>query len=88
MRQELVYILQQLAKRPAKMMWSSVAVSLQESTSQCRSAPPMEKDTALRQSSGVLKYSFGFLAVTLLGGAAGGEHLQKYVSKADWNSVC
>ena len=48
---------------------------LQGSTSQYSSAPSVEKDTALRQSSGILKYPFGFLAVTLLGGAVGGEHL-------------
>ena len=47
---------------------------LQGSASQYSSAPSVE-DTALRQSSGILKYSFGFLAVTLLGGAVGGEHL-------------
>ena len=75
MQQECVYLLLQLAVRPAQRIWSNIALVLQGSASQYSSAPSAEKDTALRQSSRVLKYSFGFLAVTLLGGAVGGENL-------------
>ncbi len=45
---------------------------MQEDAATYSRAQPVATDAALKQSSKVLKYSFGFLSFALLGGAIGG----------------